>query len=121
MAEVITLLIYVLATARGVRLVTEDTITSGVRSWWLKRHPAETLPGYLITCAWCVSVYLAAGPAVSWVVAPDHLVLKSLAAVFAFSWLATGAHKLTHLLDAKIKLYSPAAPAEDEVTGAELD
>lgn len=119
----ITLSIYVLATARLIRLLTEDTITKAFRRWWLKKHPATTLPGYLITCAWCTSVYLAVAPAISWVVAPEHPVLKSGAAVFAFSWLATAAHKLIHLLDAKIKLFSPAPAPEagnDEVKDGEL-
>lgn len=117
----ITLSIYVLATARGIQLITADKITKGLRDWWLKKHPAETLPGYLITCAWCTSIYLAVGPAVSWVLAPEHPVLKSAAAVLAFSWLAVGAHKSMHLLDAKISMFSPApAPADgDEVTNGE--
>jgi hypothetical protein len=119
-AAAITLAIYVLATARGIQLVTADKITEGLRKRWLKRHPETTLPGYLIVCAWCTSIYLAVGPAVSWVLAPEHRVLKSCAAVMAFSWLAVGAHKLLHLLDAKIAMFSPPVPpAGDEVTNGE--
>jgi hypothetical protein len=111
-ADLITLCVYVLATTRGIQFVTADKLTDKARRWWLRKHPKDTLPGYLIVCAWCTSVYLAVFPAVSWVVAPEHKVLKSMAAVAAFSWLATGAHKLVNLLDVKIKLYSPAPEAE---------
>lgn len=113
----ITLFVYVLATARMVRLLTEDKITEAWRKRWLAKHPKDTMLGYLATCAWCTSIWLAALPAVAWVVAPEHPVLKSAAALLAFSWLAVAAHKLLHLLDAKIQLFAPPAPAEkDEVT-----
>lgn len=119
MVELITLFIYVLASARGIRFVVKDKLTEKFRVWWEARYPGrDSLRRYLITCAWCVSVYLVVGPAISWVVAPHHRVLKSLAAVMAFSWLATVALKLSDLLEAKIKLYSPPA-VPDEVTDGE--
>lgn len=119
MAELITFAVYVLATARMVRLISKDKLTTRIRGWWLKRWPETRLLGYLITCVWCLSVWLAVVPGVSWVVAPDHVVLKSVAAVFAVSWLASVAQLGTVLLEAKIKMFS--AVPEPEVTNEEPD
>ena len=66
--EVVPLLIYALAFARVVYLVTTDDITEPARDaviGWLDDRPA-TLGAFLaklITCPWCASVWLGAGAA----------------------------------------------------------
>jgi hypothetical protein len=48
-----------LAAARIVRLVTEDTITEPARAW-IDEHAPEKLSD-LVTCPWCMGVWVAAG------------------------------------------------------------
>lgn len=49
-----------LAVCRLTRLATKDKITEGPRermTWAVRRHPKLT---YLLTCPWCMSIYVAA-------------------------------------------------------------
>lgn len=120
MAELITLLLYALATARMVRLIIDDKIFERPRNWWLKRAPQGSMRRYWITCAWCVSV-AAAGlwPAPAYVLAPNHPVPRIGAALLAFSWLAVLAGEGQRLLEGKANLYNaaPPAPVEQGNTG----
>lgn len=50
-----------LAVARATRLVNEDAIFDRQRTWLLARSPDKV--GYLITCPWCVSIWVAAAGA----------------------------------------------------------
>lgn len=74
-----------LAVARITRLITTDRLTMKLRDkitarWGLEWIPDKTQPGasqgrpnslgYLLTCDWCVSMYVAAGVAVARTVAP---------------------------------------------------
>lgn len=116
MAALITLLLYVLATARMVRLVREDEITRGLRKWWNKHTPAGSLRRYWITCSWCLSIAAALWPASAYVLAPDHLVPRFAAAVLAFSWLAVLSLELHRIAYGKAVMYTPApAPAPTEL------
>ncbi len=48
-----------LAVFRLTKLVVDDEIFAAVRDKLLERFPPEsTKLGYLITCPWCVSIYL---------------------------------------------------------------
>jgi hypothetical protein len=115
MAELITLLLYALATARMVRLIIEDKILDWPRNWWLDRAPKGTLRRYWITCAWCVSV-AAAGlcTAPAYVLIPHHPAPKIVAAALTFSWFAVLAGDWQRLLEGKANLYNTAPPAQDE-------
>lgn len=89
--DLITLLVAALATARVTRLITADRITEPPRMWLLLRLDPEGLGSYLVTCAWCVSVYVGAGAAAllwfgpSWTVWP----LSALAFSYVAGWLAS--------------------------------
>ena len=49
-----------LATYRITRLFTRDTILNSFRNWWWKKFPPEKHPlGYLLTCEWCLSFWVA--------------------------------------------------------------
>jgi hypothetical protein len=49
-----------LATYRITRLFTRDTILEKFREWWWKKFPPEKSPiGYLLTCEWCLSFWVA--------------------------------------------------------------
>lgn len=52
------LLLWVLAIARATRLVTTDVITDPPRLWLIVRVPDKL--GYLLTCQWCASMWIAA-------------------------------------------------------------
>lgn len=57
--EPIPLLILVLATFRISRLLTVDVIFEGLREWIWKKKPPHTKIGYLFTCNWCMSIWVA--------------------------------------------------------------
>lgn len=49
-----------LATYRLTKLILEDEITAPIRDRVLSKFPPEsTKIGYLLTCPWCVSMYMA--------------------------------------------------------------
>lgn len=84
------IILAILATYRLTRLVTTDRILDAPREWIVARYDRL---GYLATCDWCSSVWLApwlVGPAVLW---PDNrallVVLGSLAASGVTGFLAT--------------------------------
>jgi hypothetical protein len=115
MAELITLLLYALATARMVRLIMKDKILDWPRNWWLKHAPEGSMRRYWITCSWCVPVAAAAlWPAPAYVLAPNHPVPRIGAALLAFSWLAVLAVDGQRLLEGKANLYNTPPPAPDE-------
>lgn len=62
----------VLAVHRLTRLIVEDEITSDLRNKWYDKHdPGTTKLGYLVSCPWCMSMYVAAGAVVARKVAPN--------------------------------------------------
>lgn len=58
-APLITLILFVFATARSCELVIGDAITGGLRRWWEDHTPKGSLRRKLITCYWCVSIWAA--------------------------------------------------------------
>lgn len=57
-------LVYALAVARLTGLVAADEISRPARDWLVDRLPlsrAAVAVEYLLTCVWCVSVWVAAG------------------------------------------------------------
>lgn len=56
--------VYALAVARVTRLIAEDKIFERPRVWALAKLPEDSMTGYLITCRWCVSVWIAIPAAV---------------------------------------------------------
>jgi hypothetical protein len=117
MAELITLLLYALATARMVRLIIKDKILDWPRDWWLTRAPEGSLRRYWISCTWCVSIG-AAGlcTAPAYVLAPNHPAPRIVAAALTFSWLAVLAWDLQRLLEGKANLYNPPAPPAEQAS-----
>lgn len=112
MSDLITLALYVLATARLTRLIMEDEIARTPRKWILRRAAKDSLRRYLFTCAWCLSIW---SPfAAAYVLVPHHPVALVVAATLAFSWLAVMLRDLHRLLDAKVTFYSQPMPDPDE-------
>jgi len=76
------LTIVALATYRLTRLVTADKITEALRSRAFRRQ--SNWLGYLVTCDWCLSVWVAPLPTVAAVLWPDNrVVLVGLVALAA--------------------------------------
>jgi hypothetical protein len=78
-----TWLLVALATYRLTRLVTTDTLTAPAREWVQARYDRL---GYLVGCDWCSSMWLAPGPVLLGVLAPDSawtLVLLGIPATSA--------------------------------------
>lgn len=90
-------LVDALAVYRLTKLVNDDEITADIRDKLLERfHPEDTKIGYLITCPWCVSIYMGAAVALAREVAPRPWRVASRA--LAFSAVAG----LTSLLTEKL-------------------
>lgn len=49
------------ASARLVRLVTDDYITRHVRAFFIRRYGPDNDLAYLLGCPWCVSIYICGG------------------------------------------------------------
>lgn len=71
-----------LATHRLTKLIIDDKITEDFREKVWEKHPPDTKIGYLVTCPWCVSMYVGVGVAVLRVAAPRAwgVLSKALAA-----------------------------------------
>ena len=56
----ISLVILALTTYRVTRLITRDEIVSNLRTKYFTKFPPETSKlGYLVTCEWCMSFWVA--------------------------------------------------------------
>ena len=92
----VTLVVYVLAAMRATGLITADQLTAALRArvieWlWLTPDSAADPTGwrkygtYLLTCSWCVSIYVGAVAAVVWYTVGNNPVLFVIALALAFS------------------------------------
>jgi hypothetical protein len=82
----IELVILGLATYRLTRLIIDDVILEFIRNWVWKRFPPHTSKiGYLFTCTWCMSIWVASFVVLSAMLIP---VLVYAYAVFALSAIA---------------------------------
>ena len=91
--DLITLALAALATARLTRLITTDTIFTVARNRVIVALPARLEPvAYLLTCAWCMSMYTGAVTAAGWYAWGDSRWFAAVTAALAFShitgWLA---------------------------------
>lgn len=79
-------IILALATYRVTRLVTRDVIMDSFRNWfWKKWSPEESKLGYLLTCEWCLSIWVAS---LFYISAMITSVTIAVAGVFALSAVA---------------------------------
>ena len=76
MTRLLDLVILILAVHRLTRLIVEDTITERLREKIWKKSPAyENGIGYLVTCWWCVSLWVSTPVYVLYMIAPDVAIL----------------------------------------------
>lgn len=75
-----------LAVYRATRLITADFIFEPLRSWADRRR--RDWPGYLASCDWCVSVYVAAVVAPVVIVWGDNRVVVGVLVALALSAVA---------------------------------
>ena len=70
--------IIALAVFRLTRLITTDTIFESLRNrLWAKFPPHKSKLGYLITCDWCTSIWVAS------IVVPSAMIIPVLVYVYA--------------------------------------
>ncbi len=86
--SVLSLILGFLACYRLTRLVTADQITLPIRTWVLDR---STWAGYLVTCDWCLSIWVA-----PWVA--SAVLFHSERAVVQVGLVALSASAVTGLL-----------------------
>lgn len=53
-----TALLTVLAVARVTRLITTDYILSAPRRWFVRKAGLQSPLSYLVTCPWCMSIWV---------------------------------------------------------------
>lgn len=80
------LVVYALAVHRLTRLVVADELTAGLRERILLRVQGRPMLAYLVTCPWCISIWIAA----AWVLLATLVppVAWFAGAVLAFSTVA---------------------------------
>lgn len=87
MPDLLTFLILSLATFRISRLLTIDVIFDSLRNKiWEKYPPHEYKFGYLFTCTWCMSIWVASVIVICYTIIPTATTL--LALPFAMSAIA---------------------------------
>jgi hypothetical protein len=83
----LTFVIAGLATYRLTRMVTRDSIAEPLREKiWKKYPPESTKIGYLITCDWCTSIWIASGLQISRTIMPSGT--KAVESILALSAVA---------------------------------
>lgn len=76
-----------LATYRITRLVIRDELLARPRNFFWKKFPPEkSLLGYLLTCPWCISIWVASILLISSIIIPE--VTYAVGVVFALSAIA---------------------------------
>ena len=75
---VLELIVVVLAAYRLTRLVVEDNITEGMRSWIWKRRGPETKIGYLFTCYWCMGFWIGTALGIGYILVPSIMFIACL-------------------------------------------
>lgn len=88
MTHMTLLVLIAFATARITRLIVADRITLAPRAWLLRKVGPDTMAGYLLTCAWCASVYVGGIMAVLWWLVGDHLAFQVPITGLALSYIA---------------------------------
>lgn len=88
MEEIFAFIIISLATFRITRLILLDALLEDFRDWVWKKKPLGTKFGYLFTCHWCMSVWVASLLVVCYTIIPMvTVVVSSIFAVSAVSGL----------------------------------
>ena len=82
-----TFIILCLATFRITRLFLFDYILEPLRNLIWKKFPPHTWLGYLLTCTWCFSIWVASGIAICYTIVP--MVTVVVAIPFALSAVAS--------------------------------
>jgi hypothetical protein len=78
MMLIVSMIVAALAVARVTRLIVDDQLTIRFRRWVMNKWGADSWQSYLVTCPWCVSVWIALPvmpPAVLW---PNQWVIAAL-------------------------------------------
>lgn len=87
MTPALTFVVFALAVARATVLVTEDKITEKPRFAVIRRVKEGGYLEYLVTCPWCVSIWLGIPAAFIWWNWPDQPWSLGPAAWLAFSYI----------------------------------
>jgi hypothetical protein len=70
--------ILLLAVYRGTRFLIEDHLAEPLRERIWKKYPPHTKFGYLFTCYWCMSFWVASMAIICYTIVPTATVLLSL-------------------------------------------
>lgn len=76
--DLVTLIIYALATFRVSRLVIEDAVFETLRNKIWDRFPPSHGLGYILTCYWCSSIYIATAFTIGYILIPSVMFYVAL-------------------------------------------
>jgi len=87
MTELVSFVILGLAVYRLTRLIVEDTVFEKIREKiFSKFSPSTSSIGYLLTCYWCTSMYVATLVTIGYILVPSIFIIICLP--FALSAIA---------------------------------
>jgi hypothetical protein len=75
---IIAMIVGALTVSRITRLLIDDQLTIGFRRWVLEKWGADSWQGYLSTCPWCVSIWIAIPVMPATVLWPNQWVIAAL-------------------------------------------
>lgn len=79
MMLIVSLIVAAFAVARLTRLIVDDQITIGFRRWVLQKWGDESWQSYLMTCPWCMSIWVGAPIMPVAVIWPNQWIIAALA------------------------------------------
>lgn len=85
MPDALTFAVFALAVARATTFVTDDKLAERARIRFISHVKEGGLLEYMITCPWCVSIWIGAPAAFIWWNWPDRWWSLGIAAWWAFS------------------------------------
>lgn len=79
MIDIVTFIILALATFRLSRLIIEDAVLEPLRNKIWDRFPPSHGLGYILTCYWCSSIYIATAFTIGYILIPSVVFFIALA------------------------------------------
>lgn len=78
MVALIRFVVFMLAVYRATRLILQDEILDGPRNWAFSKVKRGGKLEYLLTCEWCISIWVAIPLAILYIISPTGMMVAGL-------------------------------------------
>lgn len=78
MTDFVRVVVFILSVYRVSRLVIEDEITDGPRNWVYSKINPDGKLAYLLSCYWCISIWVAIPLAILYITSPNGMMVAGL-------------------------------------------